>query len=199
MIQYLQYAVVICALIQLFGYISYVKSTLVGKTKPNKISWLLWSVSPLIATVAAISDGVNWVIVLPSFMAGFGPLLVFCSSFVNKDAHWQLGKFDYICGICSILALILWGITKEPVVAIVFSILSDGFAAIPNLAKAWKYPETENVTPYITELFTAIISFFTIRVWSFSAAAFIVYLIILDIALIFSIYKNKIFKSLKNA
>jgi len=82
------------------------------------------AISPLIATVAALSDGVHWA-VLPVFMSGFGTLLVFIASFVNRKAYWKLEKFDYICGACSVLALVLRWITKEPTIAIIFSIISS--------------------------------------------------------------------------
>lgn len=192
MVQYLQYLVIIGAIVGLAGTFSYIKDTLRGNTKPNKVTWLLWSVAPLIATFAALSDGVRWS-VLPVFMAGFGPLLVFISSFVNKNAYWKLEKFDYICGLFSVLALVLWGITKEPVIAIIFAIASDGFAAVPTLLKAWKYPETETANAYVAGLFNALTSFPAIKVWNFSSYAFPVYLIIANILLVIAVYRRKIF------
>jgi len=189
----LQYLVFIGAAVQLLGIFSYIKETLRGNTKPNKVTWLMWSVAPLIATFAALADGVGWS-VLPVFMAGFGPLLVFIASFVNKNSYWKLETFDYLCGFCSALALILWGITKEPVIAIVFAIASDGFAAIPTLVKSWKYPKTETATAYTTGLFSALTSFTAIKIWNFSSYAFPAYLVIAETLFILSIYHRKIFK-----
>ncbi|MFA6146145.1 MAG: hypothetical protein WCW66_06735 [Patescibacteria group bacterium] len=189
----LQYLVFVGAAVQLSGVFSYIKETLKGNTKPNKVTWLMWSIAPLIATFAAISSGVRWS-VLPVFMAGFCPLLIFIASFVNKNSYWKLEKFDYLCGLCSALALILWGITKEPIIAIVFAIASDLFAGIPTLVKSWKYPETETVTAYITGLFNALTSFAAIKIWNFSSCAFPVYLVIICTSLIFSVYHRKIFK-----
>ena len=189
----LQYLVFIGAAVQLLGIFSYIKETLRGNTKPNKVTWLMWSVAPLIATFAALADGVGWS-VLPVFMAGFGPLLVFIASFVNKNSHWELETFDYLCGFCSVLALVLWGITKEPVIAIVFAIASDGFAAIPTLVKSWKYPETETAAAYTTGLFSALTSFTAIKIWNFSSYAFPAYLVIAETLFILSIYHRKIFK-----
>ena len=189
----LQYLVFIGAAVQLLGIFSYIKETLRGNTKPNKVTWLMWSVAPLIATFAALADGVGWS-VLPVFIAGFGPLLVFIASFVNKNSHWELETFDYLCGFCSVLALVLWGITKEPVIAIVFAIASDGFAAIPTLVKSWKYPETETATAYTTGLFSALTSFTAIKIWNFSSYAFPAYLVIAETLFILSIYHRKIFK-----
>jgi hypothetical protein len=190
--QYLQYLVILGVAVQFIGIGSYIKETLKGNTKPNKVTWLMWSVAPLIATFAALSDGVR-LAVLPVFIAGFGPLLVFAASFINKDSYWKLRKLDYVCGICSILALILWAITKEPVIAIIFSIVSDGLAAVPTAIKAWFYPETEDVSPYTTGLFCVITSFAAIKQWNFSSYAFPVYLVIVNCFLIFFITRKKLF------
>ena len=188
----LQYLVIIGAIVNLFGSLSYIKETLKGNTKPNRVTWFLWSLAPLIATTAALVDGVR-LSVLPVFMSGFCPLLVFLFSFVNRNSYWKLEKFDYICGTFSLLALILWGITKEPAIAIIFAILSDGFACVPTIAKAWKFPETETGAPFITGLFSAFTSFFAIKIWNFTSFAFPIYLVIACSILIFSVYRKKVF------
>ena len=125
----------------------YVKETIKGNTKPNRVTRLMRAIAPIIGTIAALYDGVHRS-VLPVFMAGFGPLLVFFSSFVNKKAYRKLEKFDYICGIFSLLALILRRYTKQPVIAIFFAILSDALACIPTVIKGRKYPETESLSVY---------------------------------------------------
>lgn len=188
-----EWLVFIGATAQLIGIIYYIKETLRGNTKPNKVTWLMWAVAPLIAAFAAFSDGVGWS-VLPVFMAGFGPLLVFIISFANPKAYWKLERFDYLCGLCSLLALALWGITKEPVIAIVFAIASDGFAAVPTLIKLWKFPETETVHPFTAGLFSALTSFVAINLWGFSAYAFPAYLVAINASCIFAFYRHRFMK-----
>jgi len=187
----LKYLVIVGAVVQLWGVFWYMKETLRGETKPNKVTWLMWSVAPFIATAAAVSDGVSWA-VLPVFMSGFGPFMIFLSSFVNKKSYWKLGYFDYLCGFCSALALIFWGITKEPNIAIGFAIISDGFAAIPTLIKCWKYPETETAAAFSTGLFNSLTSFAAIKTWGFSEYAFPVYLVAINSSLLLSVLKRKI-------
>jgi hypothetical protein len=186
----IQYLVLVGAGVALFGTLTYLKNTLRGATKPNRVSWLMWSVAPLIAAVAAFSDGVRWA-VLPVFLAGFGPLIIFFASFLNKNSYWKLEKFDYLCGVFSVLALVFWAITKDPVVAIIFSIASDGFACVPTVIKAWKYPKTETGLAYITGLFSALTSFAAVKVWIFSEYAFALYLVIANSILAFAIYRKK--------
>lgn len=191
----LQYIVLIGAAVNLAGGFVYVKETLRGKTKPNRVSWLMWTIAPMIATVAAIFDGVRWA-ALPVFMSGFVPLLVFLASFVNSKAYWKLEKFDYICGALSALALILWGITKEPLVAIIFAIASDGFAVVPTVLKSLKHPDTESVEAYTTGLFNALTSFFALSTFGVAELAFPIYLVLANSALIGGVYKGRMKKEI---
>jgi hypothetical protein len=188
-----QYLVFLGAAVNLIGSIFYIKETLKGNVKPNKISWLLWSFPPFIATFAAFSAGAGWA-VLPIFMSGFTPLLGFLTSFINKKSYWQLKTFDYLCGFFSLLAIILWAVTKEPIAAIIFSLAGDIFATIPTLKKIWKYPETEYGYAYLGGLFSAITAFAAIKIWNFSSYAFPVYLLIMDGLLTYLIYRPKFFK-----
>lgn len=186
----LQYLVFIGAALQLIGIWAYIRDTIAGETKPNRVTWLMWAIAPCIATVAALMDGVSWS-VLPVFMAGFGPLLVFIVSFFNKKAYWQLGSLDYACGIFSVLALVLWATTQQPAVAILFAIASDGAAALPTLIKSWKHPESETVDPYIMGIISPLTSFFAIETWIFSAYAFPIYLIAINLMLVGAVLRAK--------
>ncbi len=187
----MQYVVFLGAIANIAGVYVYIKQTLKGETKPNRVTWLMWSIAPLIATVAAWSDGVR-LATLPVFMAGFAPLLVFVASFINKKAYWKLEKFDYICGGLSILALILWAITKQPLVAIIFAIASDLFAAVPTLIKCWKYPETESIEAYTTGTFNAVTSFFALKTFGASELLFPIYLVVINFSLAITVYRGNI-------
>lgn len=175
------------------GLLVYTRDTLQGKTKPNRVSWLLWSIAPLIGSVAAFSDGVRMA-ALPVFIIGLGPLVVFVASFVNKNAYWKLEKSDYVCGLVSLLALVLWQVTNEPVVAIVFAILSDALAALPTYIKSWKFPETESGITYAATAFGAGTSFLVLQNWNFSEWAFPAWLVCMNAALALVIYRKTLFK-----
>jgi len=187
----LEYVVFVAAFATLFATFVYVRSMLKGGAKPNRVSWLMWSIAPFIATAAAISNGVGWA-ALPVFMSGFSPFLIFTASFVSKKAHWTLASFDYVCGLLSGLALVLWYVTEDPNVAITFAIVSDGLASIPTLTKGWKHPETESAWPFMVGAFNASTSFWAFTMWTFSAYAFPAYLIVINILLFFSVYKKKL-------
>ena len=172
--------VIIGALIGAIGSIAYLLNTLKGKVKPNRVTFLLWSIAPMIAFWAQVEQGVG-LAALMTFSTGFMPLTVFLASFVNKQAEWKLTKFDLICGILSVLGLVLWMITKIGNVAIFFSIVADGLAAIPTIVKAYKYPDTEIAWPWIATVFGIVLTLLTLSSFTFANCGFILYILVVNI------------------
>jgi len=187
--------VILGACLNLIGAGIYAFNTIKGKTKPNKISWLLWSIAPFIAFCAQVSQGVG-LISLMTFAVGFGPLIVFISSFINKKAYWKLTKFDLICAVFSVVGLIFWQLTKIGNLAILFALFADSLASIPTIVKSYKFPETENAAPFTIGTVGALISALTINNWTFKYFAFPIYIMIVNSIIFFLIY-SKIGKKLE--
>jgi hypothetical protein len=82
-------------------------------------------------------------------------------------------------------------ITKVGNVAIFFSIVADGFAAVPTIVKAYKYPDTELAWPWIATSFGVVLTLLTIKGLTFANSGFIVYIFLLD-TLIFSLVQFRI-------
>lgn len=181
-------------LINLFLSVWYVKTIIYGNTRPNLVSWFVWMLAPFVGTFLALKAGAGFS-ASGIFMAGFGPLLVIIVSLWNKNAYWKITKLDIICGILAILALILYILTRNLGVSILFAIISDGLAAIPTLIKSWKFPETESGSTYAGGIINNIFSLLIIKNWIFSIYSFNIYFIVINIAIVFSIYRKKIFKS----
>src|SRR5258708_13364269 len=157
--------------IQFIGGLTYVIDTLKGKIQPSKVSWLMWSIAPVVAFGAEITQGVG-VQSLATFITGFVPLLVLIASFFNKKAQWKLTRFDLICGMLSFLGLLLWYVTKVGNIAIFFSIMADGLAAVPTIVKSYYEPQTENDIVYLFGIVNAGIALLVISDWSFKNYGF---------------------------
>jgi hypothetical protein len=185
----LEYLVFVAALGSLIAASVYIRSMFRGQTKPNRITWLMWTIAPLVATAASVSNGVGWA-AIPVFISGFSPLLVFTASFFSKKAYWKLSTFDYLCGILSGLAVALWLQTNNPNLAIVFAIISDSLAAVPTITKAWHNPETESAWPFIIGTFSPLTSFLAAMTWTFSELAFPTYLIAINAFILFFIARK---------
>src|SRR3989344_8750184 len=86
--------VVLSAAISVAGSSVYIRDTLRGTTKPNRVSFFLWSLAPLIGTGAALSAHADGWATVRIFMSGFMPLLIFGASFINPKSYWRLTTFD---------------------------------------------------------------------------------------------------------
>lgn len=188
--------VILGAIISFIGALSYLKDTLSGKAKPNRVTFFLWTLAPFIAFLAEIKQGVG-IHALLTFMMGFNPLLILIASFISKKAEWKLTKFDLSCGALSLLGLFLWYVSKNPDVAILFAIIADGLAALPTIVKSYYYPETENYFAYLGGACFALITLLTITIWNFPHVGFPIYILVVNLILFFFI-KFKIGKHLND-
>jgi hypothetical protein len=171
-----EHFVLLGAAIGLLGGCAYLLDTLKGKIRPNKVSWFIWSLAPLIAFGAELQEGVG-LRALTTFVVAFNPLLIFAASFVNRDAAWRLTRFDLYCGLLALVGLVLWYLTRAADIAIIFSILSDALAAIPTVVKSYHSPETENYFGFLALAVASGITLLTIRVWTIAQFAFPAYIV----------------------
>jgi hypothetical protein len=188
--------VIVGAIIATIGSLSYLFDTVKGRVKPNRVSFLLWSLAPLIAFFAELKQGVG-IQSLLTFVVGFLPLTIFAASFVNKKAEWRLTRFDLTCGALSLIGLMLWYITKSGNIAIIFSILADGLAALPTIVKSYNYPETESAWPYFMSMIFAVITVLTVKEWNVANAGFPLYIILVTLV-IFSLVQFRLGKLIKS-
>lgn len=169
--------VIVAALLNIIGAAVYATKTFKGETQPNRVTWLLWAVVPMIAFFAELQEGVG-IQSLMTFMIGLGPLVVFVASFLNRKAFWQISKLDIVCAVLSVVALIAWKLSGDADIAIAFALLADALAGLPTLIKSWTNPDSEHYAPYLTSAFSAAITLATISVWSFATYAFPAYILI---------------------
>ncbi len=186
--------VLISLSLSIYGSYNYIRDTIKGTTRPNRVSQGLWAIAPLIGVGAAISSGAGALTTVRTFMAGFVPMIILIASFTNKTGYWKTTKFDYFCGLLSVVALVLWLVIDLPVYAVLIAAVADLFAAIPTIKKSWTNPESETGIAYITSLLSVLVIIPTIKVFDIQNSAFQVYLILVNIILIFCIYRKRIFK-----
>jgi hypothetical protein len=181
-------------LIYLTGSYAYIRDTIKGKVKPNKVSFSMWSLASFIAFAAAIDEGVG-IHALITFIVGAVPFTILIISLFNKKAYWKITRFDLACGVFSIIGLILWRITGDGNIAIGFSILADGFAFIPTMRKAYSHPHTENAYSYFAASIGIVFTLLTIDEWTFATYAFPLYLLLFDLAVSYLVWSKLGFKS----
>jgi len=170
--------VVVGFVLEVLGTLGYLIDVIKGRARPNRVTWGLWALAPLIGFAAQVDEGVGW----PSLMTlsiGLGPLLILAASFLSANAYWRLQRLDYTYGALAVIGLVLWQVTGEGLVAIVFAIVADAMAATPTVIKAYKYPETETSLIYGVTVINAAITLLTIKIWTFETYGFALYILML--------------------
>lgn len=191
-ISFVHWLVLLSSLISIGGATAYIRDTISGKSKPNRVSWFMWALAPLLGVSAALSIHADLWAVVRVFLSGFIPLLVFLVSFVNPQSYWKLNTFDFLCGAFAVLALVLWGFADSPRLAILLLAIGDGCAALPTIFKAWKYPETETGITYVASLVSVLLVIPSIPVWNIENSAFQIYLLAANAVFVFSMYRKRL-------
>ncbi|MFZ1250541.1 MAG: hypothetical protein WAR37_03810 [Candidatus Microsaccharimonas sp.] len=174
-----EYFALIGAGIASLGGLYYLYETIRGNTKPNRITWLLWGLFPMIIFIAQKAQGVeglSWV----SFAAGFTPFLILLASFLNKKAYWKTEPRDYYLMAAGVVGLLLWYLTDNPNLAILFALLADLMAGLPTIIKSYKHPETESWVAYAISTVGFGLSILAIQSFSFETFAFVFYLFVVN-------------------
>lgn len=183
-------AIVSVALSVLSG-LSYIRATLRGEAKPNRVTWLLWAIAPAIGGFAQLASGVG-ISTAVIFASAVMPLCVFTASFANPEAYWKLERFDYACGVFSVLAVALWVMTDNPTLAIIFSLISDMLAATPTVRKFFTHPETEDRRSYVLAAAGNVLGLFSIKDYSFESTAFNVYLALMTVTFLPLLFRREL-------
>ena len=174
-----EYWAIVGAVIGSVGGLYYLYDTIVGKAQPNRITWLLWGIFPMVIFVAQRVQGVeglSWT----SFVAGLTPLLIVAASFFNKKAYWKSEPRDYYLMAAAIIGIILWAITDNPNLALLFSLLADMLASIPTLIKSYRHPHSESWIAYAISTFGFGISFLSVQIYNIENTAFVAYVFVLN-------------------
>lgn len=168
--------IIIAIFLRLFAGANYLIATIKGAVRPNPITWLFWGLSPLIAFGAQLQYGLQpsaWV----TLALGLGPLLIFIVSLTKSEKkRWRLGVFDFLCGASAAVGLVLWQLTSDPVIALLFGILADILGGLPTVYKAYVRPETEKAFPYMLSMMSMVVTLLTLRDWNFINVGFPVYI-----------------------
>jgi hypothetical protein len=174
-----EYFVIVGGLVLSLGSLYYFYETIRGKAKPNRATWLLWGIFPLVIFIGQRAQGVDTAAFV-SLASGSIPFLVVVASFLNKRAYWKTQAFDYVCAGVAAGGIILWALTNNAYFAIAFALFADAVAALPTIIKAYKYPETESWIAFALGAAGATICILALKVWTFENYAFIVWIFVVN-------------------
>ena len=94
--------------------------------------------------------------------------------------YGKYGPVEWICALLALIAIALWQLAHEPVLAISCAILADLMAAIPTLLKAYKDPWSEAPAQFFLISFASLLALFSTTILDAANLIFPAYLLLLN-------------------
>ncbi len=163
----------VSGLLAIGSHLPYLRDILKGTTKPERASWFIWAVLGVIAFFSQLAEGATnslWLNGLDTL----GSLLIFLFSI--KTGVGGLAKRDIASLIFAAVGLVLWFLTKEPLVALIIIVLIDFAGAILTILKAYEKPETETLSTWVIVAISGFIASLSVGETNFALLLYPIYI-----------------------
>ncbi len=166
--------------------VPYIKDIFYGTTRPNAVSWFLWTLLQGIAMAAQFSAGASWSVVLLVVIT-VNTAVVTVLALTGYGYH-AYGRTDIVCFVLALIAVAAWQATKDPIVAIGFAIFADLFASVPTLVKALIEPASESLLGWWIIMFASLASVLSANIINAPNLAYPVYMVFIDATTLGALY-----------
>lgn len=156
--------------------ILYIKETLQGKVKPERVSWLLWTLLGATYFVSAVkSDGAVW------FTAGelIGPVMILILSI--KFGVGGKSKFDQYSLAIALVAFSLLFIVDNVLLSLFLALFVDGVGITLTIRKLLLDPSSESRLFWSLAAIASVLAVLSLNVYNLETLLFPVYVVIISI------------------
>ena len=129
------------------NYFHYIAQTLKGEFKPHMFSWGIWSLLSWIVFAAQWNKDAGlgqW----QTFIMAIGTGIIAIIAYYKGDKHYA--KTDWAALLCSLSAIPIWIVTKDPLWSVVLVTIIDVIACWPTVRKAWVKPHEDSARIFFT-------------------------------------------------
>jgi hypothetical protein len=172
------FLLLLSALITIGGVAPYILDILKGKTKPNIVSWITWTLLTGLATGALIAAH--------EYRAAFftGSAMIETAAVVILGLRYgyvKYTRFDVLCQIAAVVGLIVWQIFNTPLIAVSASVIIDLIGALPTFKHSWYRPFEETWITYAWSGLGAFVALFALESYNWTSLPYPVYIVLVNI------------------
>jgi len=180
------------AVLSILAYFPYIVDTLAGRTRPQRASWLIWSVLGSIAVLSQWHEGATHSLWFAMAQVG-GTICVFVLSilfgvggFLSRRDRWVLGT--------AALGLGAWYVTDTPAYALAITIVISLIGGVATVAKSYTAPETETLSAWVLSGLGSIFALLAVGPSGGILLAYPLYLLILNGTIIMAVVLGRRWK-----
>lgn len=147
-----------------------------GDTKPNAVSFFLWTVFAEIALIGQLEAGASWSVVFAFFMAlDMGIVTILA---VVGYGYRKYGKLEFLCFVMAMASVT--ALRYDPVDAILLAIVGDFFAFCPTIVKTKKEPESEHAIAWLFVTMASVFGVLSTEILDTANLAFAGYQVVMN-------------------
>lgn len=166
----------IAGFISILAFIPYFHSILKGQTKPNRITWWIWTLLGILLYFSYKEAGAKETLWVPLIYI-IAPLITAILSIKYGVGGWT--TFDLVCLLGALASTFLWIISGSPTVALILFLLIDLFGALPTIKKAYVVPEQESKLAWFLMCLANCVNLFAVQDFQFSILIYPLYMFII--------------------
>ncbi len=125
------------------AFVPYIRSIMVGITKPHVFSWVIWGTTTIIVFFAQV-EAKGGVGAWPIGVSGAVTLFIAFLAFV-KRSDIEITQTDWLFFALALASLSFWYATADPMWAVIVLTVVDLLGFGPTLRKAYAFPYEENI------------------------------------------------------
>lgn len=183
---------IVAGTLSFISFIPYIISIFKGETKPQRATYIIWTLVTILTFSSYLSVGATFTIYVV-FSCMIMQLLIFILSF--KYGMGGLGRLDIACLLLALVAAVTWAITKNPELALYAGVFLEFIGFIPVFKKSYFMPKTENLLSWSIAAFAAFLNALAITNFKFSIAFYPILILISDAAVVFLLIIRPLFKN----
>ena|SRR5258708_7011923 len=133
-------------ILNLIGYIPYIRDILRRIVKPHPYTWAIWTI---LTTIVAFNQVKNDGGYSSLFFISTAILVGFVFLLSLRFGMGGASKIDRTCLLSACILLIYWLTTKDTRLSTIYAVIIDGIGAIPTLIKIYHHPKSETYTVWV--------------------------------------------------
>lgn len=166
------------------SYIPYIRDILLRKTKPERASWLIWSLLGGIAFFTQTAEGAGWSLWLTGIDT-LGVFFIFLLSLKYGVGGWT--RRDLFALFAAGAGLLLWFFTQQAFLALFIIIAVDAIGTSLTVIKTYKNPESETFSAWCIMAIAALLGVFSVGEFNPVLLSYPVYIVLANAAVILAI------------
>jgi hypothetical protein len=137
---------VISAILILIAAPPYIIDTVKGRTKPERVTWFIFSVLGLIAFISQLSLGASWSLLFSGLDTAASILVFALSLKYGVGGHTRL---DIAALIVAAIGVVIAIAAKQPIISLLGVILADFSGVVLTIKKTYENPDSETAITWL--------------------------------------------------